>query len=84
MVAFCGLKCNEYPAYITKQAELDATRNLTLRALRAMPEDDLYRIRRLAEYETIPEWVLHHLMQHEAKHRGQIGDLRLQAGQAHP
>jgi uncharacterized damage-inducible protein DinB len=30
----------------------------------------------LADYETTPEWVLHHLMQHEAEHRGQIGELR--------
>ena len=26
-----------------------------------------------------PEWVLHHLMQHEAEHRSQIGALRARA-----
>lgn len=56
---------------------LNATRNLTLRHLMTMSEDELYRIRRIADYETTPEWVLHHLMQHEAEHRGQIGELRL-------
>jgi uncharacterized damage-inducible protein DinB len=61
---------------------LDATRNLTLRALMKISSDDLYRVRKLPEYETTPEWVLHHLMQHEAEHRGQIGELRLRAGQA--
>jgi uncharacterized damage-inducible protein DinB len=25
------------------------------------------------QYEVSPEWVLHHLSQHEAEHRGEIG-----------
>jgi uncharacterized damage-inducible protein DinB len=33
-------------------------------------------VRSLAEYDVTPEWVLHHMMQHEAEHRGQIGALR--------
>jgi uncharacterized damage-inducible protein DinB len=33
-------------------------------------------------YDVTPEWVVHHLMQHEAEHRGQIGELRVAAEQA--
>jgi hypothetical protein len=62
---------------------LDATRNITLRTLMAMSSDDFYRVRKLTEYETTSEWILHHLMQHEAEHRGQIGELRLQAERVH-
>jgi uncharacterized damage-inducible protein DinB len=58
---------------------LDATRILTMRHLKTLSKDELYRVRRVADYETTPEWVLHHLMQHEGEHRGQIGELRLRA-----
>jgi uncharacterized damage-inducible protein DinB len=37
---------------------------------------DFRRIRSLPEYDVTPEWVLHHLMQHEAEHRSQIGGLK--------
>jgi uncharacterized damage-inducible protein DinB len=30
-------------------------------------------------YDVTPEWVLHHLMQHEAEHRSQIGAPRARA-----
>lgn len=33
-------------------------------------------------YEISPEWTLHHLAQHEAEHRGQIGELRQRAERA--
>jgi uncharacterized damage-inducible protein DinB len=33
-------------------------------------------------YLVTPEWVLHHLMQHEAEHRGQIEILATLAAQA--
>lgn len=58
---------------------LDATRNLTLRHLKALSKEELFHVRRVANYETTPEWVLHHLMQHEGEHRGQIGELRRRA-----
>lgn len=58
---------------------LDATRNLSLCHLMTLLKDELYCVRRVADYETTPEWVLHHLMQHESEHRGQIGELRLRA-----
>ena len=35
--------------------------------------------RAVTGYEITPEWTLHHLAQHEAEHRGQIGELRQRA-----
>lgn len=29
-------------------------------------------LRQLSDYDVTPEWVLHHLTQHEALHRGQL------------
>jgi uncharacterized damage-inducible protein DinB len=43
----------------------------------ALPE--FRRVRSLTHYDVTPEYVLHHLMQHEAEHRGQIGTLRARA-----
>jgi uncharacterized damage-inducible protein DinB len=37
------------------------------------------RVRALPAYDVTPEWVLHHLMQHEAEHRSQIGAVRRRA-----
>jgi uncharacterized damage-inducible protein DinB len=34
--------------------------------------EDFRRLRNSGRHETNPEWVLHHLLQHEAEHRGQI------------
>ena len=39
--------------------------------------EEFRRPRKLERYEVTPEWVIHHLMQHEAEHRGQIGEIRL-------
>ena len=36
---------------------------------------DFRRARALALYDVTPEWVLHHLCQHEAEHRSQLGRL---------
>jgi uncharacterized damage-inducible protein DinB len=58
---------------------LDAVRARLLAAFRAMSIDDFRRARRMPHYDVTPEWVLHHLMQDEAEHRGQIGDLRRRA-----
>jgi len=35
------------------------------------------QVRTLEPYDVTPEYVLHHLMQHEAEHRSQIGGLRI-------
>jgi uncharacterized damage-inducible protein DinB len=55
---------------------LDRVRATLLAALRSITVEDFRRLRHLDAYDVSPEWVLHHLMQHEAEHRGQIGELR--------
>jgi uncharacterized damage-inducible protein DinB len=47
-----------------------------------MTLDEFRQARPLAEYDVTPEWVLHHLMQHESEHRGQIAEMRLMAERA--
>jgi hypothetical protein len=37
-----------------------------------MTAEDLHRVRTLPQYDVSPAWVLHHLSQHEAEHRGEI------------
>lgn len=54
-------------------ARLAAVRAALLDTLAQMDDADLRRVRVLPEYDVTPEWVLHHLIQHEAEHRGQIG-----------
>jgi len=58
---------------------LDVVRVALMDAFRGMSIDEFRRVRHFEQYDVTPEWVLHHLMQHEAEHRGQIGELRLQA-----
>ena len=47
-----------------------------------MTPEDFRRARSLDEYDVSPEWVLHHLLQDEAAHRGEIGMVKLMAEQA--
>lgn len=42
----------------------------------ALTVADLQRVRSLPDYDVSPEWVLHHLVQHEAEHRAEIGVIR--------
>jgi uncharacterized damage-inducible protein DinB len=58
---------------------LESVRALVLATYGEMTTEDFRRPRRLPGYDVTPEWVLHHLMQHEAEHRGQIGEIRQQA-----
>lgn len=58
---------------------LETVRGLLLDVFQSMHLDEFRRVRSLAEYDVTPEWVLHHLMQHEAEHRSQIGALRVAA-----
>jgi uncharacterized damage-inducible protein DinB len=37
---------------------------------------DFRRLRHSKKYDVSPEWILHHLLQHEAEHRGQINLLK--------
>ncbi len=55
------------------------TRQWLLAAFAAMTPAAFRAPRALPGYEITPEWTLHHLAQHEAEHRGQIGELRRRA-----
>ncbi|MEO8609459.1 MAG: DinB family protein [Chloroflexota bacterium] len=55
---------------------LDAVRALLLDCYKALSVDDFRRPRRLPDYDVSPEEVLHHLMQHEAEHRGEMATIR--------
>ena len=57
-------------------SRLRVTRALFLDAFKGMSVEEFRRPRRVDDYTVTPEWVVHHLMQHEAEHRGQIEMLR--------
>ncbi len=56
---------------------LDRTRSLTMRHLRELESGEWHRPRVLESYRVSPCWVVMHLAQHEAEHRGQIRQIRL-------
>ena len=60
-------------------SRLETVRGRLLDVYQQMELADFRRVRSLANYDVTPEWVLHHLMQHEAEHRSQIGALRARA-----
>jgi uncharacterized damage-inducible protein DinB len=60
-------------------ARLEAVRERILAAYHDMDLVDFRRVRHLPDYDVTPEWVLHHLMQHEAEHRSEIGALQASA-----
>lgn len=60
-------------------SRLKTVRERLLQVFQGMSLHEFRRVRHLEEYNVTPEWVLHHLMQHEAEHRGQIGILRAMA-----
>ncbi|HVE75441.1 MAG TPA: DinB family protein [Actinomycetota bacterium] len=53
-------------------AQLNAIRDTFLEKLSGMTLEDFHRPRSLPRYHVSPAWVLHHLSQHEAEHRGEI------------
>ncbi|MFN2198649.1 MAG: DinB family protein [Anaerolineales bacterium] len=55
---------------------LAVCRHLLLEAYRSMSLADFRQPRHLPAYIISAEWILHHLMQHEGEHRGQIESLR--------
>lgn len=55
---------------------LDYTRQLLLRVYKPMSLEEFRRPRHFEAYDVTPEWVLHHLMQHEAGHREEMCILR--------
>ncbi|HUG46992.1 MAG TPA: DinB family protein [Candidatus Limnocylindria bacterium] len=54
-------------------ARLRTVRGSLLTRLRDLDDEDYHRPRNLPEYDVSPAWVLHHLAQHEAEHRGELG-----------
>ena len=60
----------------------NVVRQRLLEAFRAMPLEEFRRPRHLPDYRVTPEWVLYHLIQHEAEHQGQVQLLRTWAEQA--
>ena len=61
----------------THLRRLDAVRAHLLATFSDMSLAEFRRARDFPDYSVTPEWVLHHLMQHEAEHRGEIGMLRV-------
>ncbi len=55
---------------------LSFVRGRLLERFTGMTEDDYHRPRTLSDYDVTPEWVLHHLAQHEALHGGQMPTLK--------
>ena len=61
---------------------LDAVRSELQTSYSTMDYADFRRLRHLPKYDVSPEWVLHHLLQHESEHRGQINLLKRKAREA--
>lgn len=72
LVVVTGVSIDEH------RARLETVRNRFLEHISQFTEDDMSRPRELPDwgYAISPEWTLHHLMQHEAEHRGEIVTIR--------
>jgi uncharacterized damage-inducible protein DinB len=55
---------------------LRTMRECFLKSLQGMSIEEFRRVRSFTDYQVTPEWVIQHLMQHEAEHRGQIMTIR--------
>ncbi len=66
----------------TLEHRLSEMRRRLLATYSSMTPADFRRARFLPDYDVTPEWVLHHLLQDEAVHRGEIGMVKLMAEQA--
>jgi uncharacterized damage-inducible protein DinB len=55
---------------------LAGIRRFALDRLRPMTNEDFHRVRNLETYDVAPDWVVHHIIQHEAEHRSHIAWLR--------
>jgi uncharacterized damage-inducible protein DinB len=71
------LSVAETDGLATHVDRLAIVRHALLDVYTAMSLAEFRRARHLPDYDVTPEYVLHHLMQHEAEHRGQIGLLRV-------
>ncbi|MGG3468695.1 DinB family protein [Neobacillus pocheonensis] len=54
---------------------MDSVREIFLSHFRTMEMEDWRKPRVLPNYDVTPEWVVYHLIEHEAHHRGQIFQL---------
>ena len=66
----------------TLEHRLSEVRDHLLATYASMTPADFRRARSLPRYDVTPEWVLHHLLQDEAVHRGEIGMVKLMAERA--
>ena len=60
----------------TLQQHLDrlaAVRRILLERLTPMAREDFHTTRARERYDVTPAWVVHHLLQHEAEHRSELG-----------
>lgn len=57
---------------------LAAVREVLIERLRPISVADFHAPRPREHYDVSPAWVVHHLLQHEAEHRGEIGWLKRQ------
>ena len=55
---------------------LSTVRKFFLGSMRGMSDDEFQRVRSFPDYKVTPRWTIHHLMQHEAEHRGEIMSIR--------
>jgi uncharacterized damage-inducible protein DinB len=57
-------------------ARLEKTRQYLLDGFKEITLEDYRTPRNLPDYDVTPEWVIHHLIHHEAEHRGEILTIR--------
>ncbi|MGH2445584.1 MAG: DinB family protein [Candidatus Limnocylindria bacterium] len=55
---------------------LAGIRAFALEHVKPMTNEDFHRVRSFDDYDAAPDWVLHHILQHEAEHRSHIAWLR--------
>jgi hypothetical protein len=57
-------------------ARLADVRAYALDRLRPMSAVELHRMHSRPDYDVAPDWVIHHLLQHEAEHRSHVAWIR--------
>lgn len=55
---------------------LSTTRAILLEVFQGITDENFHETRSLEHYDVTPEWVVYHLIRHEAEHQGQIMQLR--------
>jgi uncharacterized damage-inducible protein DinB len=55
---------------------LTSVRKYFMDAVLDITDDEFQRVRLFPDYKVTPQWVIYHLMQHEAEHWGQIMTIR--------